>query len=109
VEFFSILNLHNFGLCDTYEKKMECYIWNETVGKKTANDIISVTWKFLEDREFRKKGVKHLIFWADSCPAQNKFSSFFSPINYSKKIAGVGLSSSSFQCLYNGVFMKQLN
>ena len=49
-------------------KKATGVLWHEGVKGRTGADIASTNLKFIR----RHRDVKHFIFWADNCSAQNK-------------------------------------
>ncbi|XP_033227429.1 uncharacterized protein LOC117179583 isoform X2 [Belonocnema kinseyi] len=49
---------------DKLERKPTCYMWDETQGKKTANEIASCVYDYLRNLPVE---VKHVIFYSNSC------------------------------------------
>lgn len=62
------LHVFNMGIFNCTRNQMTCCVWDEYIGFKTADDIISVLWKYLEGKH---DPTKHLIMWSDNCVAQN--------------------------------------
>ena len=48
---------------------MQCFVWNEYWGEKTADEIISVTWHLFKLQVFKK--FPTVKIWSDNCVAQN--------------------------------------
>lgn len=61
----------NLTVHDGATNKADCYIWNETIAKRGANDIGSCIYKHLMNLP---ENVKHVILYSDSCPGQNRNS-----------------------------------
>lgn len=61
----------NFTMHDGATNKADCFIWNETIAKRGANDIASCIYKCLLHLP---ENVKHVILYSDSCPGQNRNS-----------------------------------
>lgn len=61
----------NLTVHDGATKKALCYIWNETIAKRGANDIGSCIFKCLLDLP---NSVRHIVLYSDSCPGQNRNS-----------------------------------
>jgi hypothetical protein len=49
---------------------MQCYLWNEYIAKKTAEDIISIMWKMLQENQI-KNNYDQIKIWSDNCVSQN--------------------------------------
>ncbi len=67
---------------------MRCFVWNEYWGKKTADEIISVTWQLLKLHVFEKHTIVKI--WSDNCVAQNtcwKILFFYAYLVKSKKVS----------------------
>jgi hypothetical protein len=48
---------------------MNCFVWNEYIGKKTADEILSVTWQLFKEKVIGK--FKKAKIWSDNCVSQN--------------------------------------
>ncbi|CAB3235002.1 unnamed protein product [Arctia plantaginis] len=47
-----------------------CYMWDESVAKRGANEVASCVYDFI--KKFVSKGVKEFRFWSDDCAGQNR-------------------------------------
>ena len=67
------LIVHNFTIYDIKRQEGECFLWNETEGKVTANEFASIIVKFLR-RKIEANGdtKKDYIIYSDGCAAQNR-------------------------------------
>lgn len=61
----------NFTMHDGATNRANCYIWNETIAKRGANEISSCIFKCIMELPIH---VKHVILYSDSCPGQNRNS-----------------------------------
>lgn len=64
------LSFLNFTVFDMGEKRAVCYMWDETVAKRGANEVSSCLLDYIEENV--KKGVGEFRFWSDNCAGQNK-------------------------------------
>ena len=61
-----------------YKKKPKsdnciCYVWDETRGKRGANEIGSCLLKYLEERSAKNtSGELEFVFYSDNCIGQQK-------------------------------------
>lgn len=62
---------YNLTMHDGATNSANCYIWNETIAKRGANDIGSCIYKCLLELP---ETVKHVVLYSDSCPGQNRNS-----------------------------------
>ncbi|XP_027850398.2 uncharacterized protein LOC114129769 [Aphis gossypii] len=62
------LTVHNVLTSHAY-----CYIWNETIAKRGANDIGSCVFHYLSNLP---PNISHVIMYSDCCPGQNKNTIF---------------------------------
>jgi len=60
--------MHNIFTSHAY-----CYIWNETIAKRGANDIGSCVFHYLTNLP---PNTSHVVMYSDCCPGQNKNSIF---------------------------------
>jgi hypothetical protein len=82
-----------FGIQDEISDKMYSYLYDETIGGKTVNEIASMIFKLIEERNDVNSDT-YLTFYADNCGAQNKnrFMVFFLVLLVLlKKVASVRL------------------
>lgn len=69
----SRINCFNFTVSDLYAKNVECYFWDETEGKRGANEIGSCILNYME-QTIQANPSKELdfIFYSDNCCGQEK-------------------------------------
>lgn len=48
-----------------------CYVWDETIAKRGANEIASCFLHFFETKCTNSE-IKYFKLWSDNCPGQNK-------------------------------------
>lgn len=64
--FYKIkLSCFNSTIFDMGKKKAVCFMWDETVGKRGANEVASCLLKFIETKV--EQGAKDIRFWSDNC------------------------------------------
>lgn len=73
------LRCYNLSFFQSVKKKGYCYVWDETIGKKGANEISSCAQKFIETKV--NEGYTEFYFFSDNCVPQNKNSMLFSMYN----------------------------
>lgn len=59
----------NFTIRNCSSKKTYCFVWNETIGGRGANEIASCIWKYFEMNIDLKS---HVVIYSDTCSGQNK-------------------------------------
>ncbi|KAG6457883.1 uncharacterized protein LOC119190807 [Manduca sexta] len=64
------LSCYNFTIYDMAVKQGYCYMWDESVAKRGANEVASCVYDFI--KKFVSKGVKEFRFWSDNCAGQNR-------------------------------------
>lgn len=64
------LSCLNFTVYDMGKKNVVCYMWDETVAKRGANEVSSCLIYFIKINA--DKGVTEFIFWPDNCTGQNR-------------------------------------
>ncbi|XP_039755887.1 uncharacterized protein LOC120630653 [Pararge aegeria] len=64
------LSVYNFTIFDAGLKEATCYMWDETVAKRGANEVSSCLFSFINNKV--KAGVKDFRFWSDNCAGQNR-------------------------------------
>ncbi|KAE8740556.1 hypothetical protein FOCC_FOCC013920 [Frankliniella occidentalis] len=64
------LNVNNFTIKEVRTAQGYCYVWDESIAKRGANEVASFLHSYLEERS--KEGVKTFHFWSDNCGPQNK-------------------------------------
>lgn len=64
------LSCYNFTIYDMAGKQGHCYMWDENVAKRGANEVASCVYDFVKQGAF--KGVKEFRFWSDNCAGQNR-------------------------------------
>ncbi|XP_073953172.1 uncharacterized protein [Choristoneura fumiferana] len=75
------LNIYNLTVFDMANKLGFCYMWDETIGKKGANEIGSALFRFMRSN-ILAEGVKHFRFWSDNCSGQNRNRIIFALYQY---------------------------
>ncbi|XP_060810179.1 uncharacterized protein LOC106142604 isoform X1 [Amyelois transitella] len=69
----SRINCFNFTVSDLYAKNVECYFWDETEGKRGANEIESCILNYIEQMIQVHPGKElDFIFYSDNCCGQQK-------------------------------------
>lgn len=59
----------NFTIRNCSTKKTYCFVWNETIGGRGANEIASCIWKYFKMNIDLKS---HVVIYSDTCSGQNK-------------------------------------
>lgn len=77
------LSCFNFTIFDMGKKKAVCFMWDETVAKRGANEVASCLLKFIETKV--EQGAKDIRFWSDNCAGQNRNRFVFSLYVYAAK------------------------
>lgn len=62
-------NIYNFGVVNTREEEMKCYLWGQDMGKQGQNETASVLLEHLNTTRLKAEWI---IIWADSSSRQNK-------------------------------------
>lgn len=75
--YLSKLNVFNFTVYECKKKPKSdnciCYVWDETRGKRGANEIGSCLLKYLEERSSKNtSGELEFVFYSDNCIGQQK-------------------------------------
>lgn len=69
----SRINCYNFTVSDLYAKNVECFFWDETEGKRGANEIGSCILNYIELSIQANPGKElDFIFYSDNCCGQQK-------------------------------------
>lgn len=63
------LSSFNFTVFDMGKKKAICYLWDESVEKRGANEVSSCLLNFIQTNV--EQGTKEFRFWSDNCAGQN--------------------------------------
>lgn len=74
------LNTYNFSLYNYETADGFCYVWNESISGRGANEMASCVYDFIE--KFSKKGKKRFIFYSDNASSQNKNKYYISMLWY---------------------------
>lgn len=64
------VSLYNFTIYDLVTREGFCFVWDETIGKRGANEISSCLWSHINDKT--KNGQKKFHFYSDNCGGQNR-------------------------------------
>lgn len=73
------LAVYNFTIYEVAKQKGHCFLWDETTGKRGANEIATCLSIFIENLPPK---VKHLTLYSDNCPGQNRNSIVASMLFY---------------------------
>lgn len=92
------LSAFNFTVFNMGQKKAVCYMWDETVAKRGANEVGSCLLDFIKDN--CTEGTKEFRFWSDNCAGQNRNRFVFCIFICSKKIQGFYYTSFSREGTY---------
>uniref|UniRef100_A0A6P7G4Q1 Uncharacterized protein LOC114337629 n=1 Tax=Diabrotica virgifera virgifera TaxID=50390 RepID=A0A6P7G4Q1_DIAVI len=84
------LSCLNFTVFDMGKKKATCYMWDESVAKRGANEVSSCLLDFIENNV--KKGAKEFRFWSDNCAGQNRNRIVFSLYVYAAKKFSISIT-----------------
>ncbi|XP_026733787.1 uncharacterized protein LOC113498078 [Trichoplusia ni] len=77
------LSCLNFTIFDMGNKHGTCYMWDETIAKRGANDVSSCLIDFIDCNV--QKGVREFLFWSDNCAGQNRNRIVYSSYIYASK------------------------
>lgn len=71
--FITLANLTVSTISDLYAKNVECYFWNETEGKRGADEIGSCVLNYIKllVEKINKPDID-IIFYSDNCCGQQK-------------------------------------
>ncbi|KAK3921498.1 Dynein assembly factor 4, axonemal [Frankliniella fusca] len=69
----------DFTIFDHRTKEGRCYVWDQTIASKGANEAASCLLLFIEEKA--KEGIKKIVFYSDNCWSQNKNSKVLSMLN----------------------------
>ena len=72
------LPCYNLTIYESGTKEGICYLWTEVDARRGSNEIASVLFQYLEEKE--RAGVKHIHFFCDSCYGQNKNRAVFAMV-----------------------------
>lgn len=64
------LSYYNFTIYNMADKNGYCYVWDESVAKRGANEVASCVYDFIKKNV--SKGAKEFRFWSDNCGGQNR-------------------------------------
>ena len=66
------LAVYNFTLYEVATRKGLCNIWNETDGKRGANEIATIVSEYIRNVDSNEPVIQELSLFCDNCPGQNK-------------------------------------
>lgn len=66
----SKLACYNFTIFDMTTRKGHCYVWDQTIAGRGADEMTSYIFHFVG--KLAGEGVLIIIFWSDGCGAQNR-------------------------------------
>lgn len=85
------LSCYNFTIYDMAEKQGYCYMWDEGVAKRGANEVASCVYDFIR-KYYLQKGIKEFRFWSDNCAGQNRNRIVFYMYAHAAKEFGVTIT-----------------
>lgn len=65
------LAVYNFCIYENGTRNVNCYYWDESNGKRGANEIATILNKYIHTVDERGT-VKNLLLYCDCCPGQNR-------------------------------------
>ncbi|KAL4718628.1 hypothetical protein ACJJTC_005182 [Scirpophaga incertulas] len=77
------LSSFNFTVFDMGKRRALCYMWDESVAKRGANEVSSCLLDFIQSNV--EQGTKEFRFWSDNCAGQNRNRFVFSSYIYASK------------------------
>ncbi|KAL4716554.1 hypothetical protein ACJJTC_010218 [Scirpophaga incertulas] len=83
------LSCLDFTVFDMARKKAFCYMWDETIAKRGANEVGSCLLDFIEQNT--QNGVEEFRFWSDNCAGQNRNRFVFFIYTYCAKKFNVSI------------------
>lgn len=86
--YFSAMTQMVSGFADNATEEINCYVWQEGVAGRGANEIVSCFYLDLERRGYLEEGSKigHLVLAADNCSGQNKNKTLIRFCNYLREV-----------------------
>uniref|UniRef100_A0A6P7FAA9 Uncharacterized protein LOC114326298 n=1 Tax=Diabrotica virgifera virgifera TaxID=50390 RepID=A0A6P7FAA9_DIAVI len=75
------LAVYNFTFYESTTRKGHCYYWNESLGKRGANEIATCLVSYMKKIDDRGTITK-LLLYCDSCPGQNKNRTVLASLHY---------------------------
>lgn len=69
--YTSKLNVCNLTVFNINTKAVDCYVWDEANSNRGAIEIVSSTYKYLENISLTKPNAE-IVFWTDNCGGQQK-------------------------------------
>lgn len=84
------LSCYNFTIYDMVTKEGYCYVWDESVAKRGANEVARCLFNFYKD--FSGKGVTDFRFWSDNCGGQNKNRIIYALYTHAAREFGVTIT-----------------
>ncbi|KAH9629615.1 hypothetical protein HF086_002551 [Spodoptera exigua] len=88
------LSAYNFTVFNMGQKKAVCYMWDETIAKRGANEVECCLLDFIIDN--CTEGTKEFRFWSDNCAGQNRNRFVFSVYLYAAKKYKVSITHFRF-------------
>lgn len=72
--------VYNLSVYESRTKRGLCYIWDETNGKRGANEIGTALEMYLRNVEIRYPAVQEVVLYCDNCAGQNKNKTILSTL-----------------------------
>lgn len=69
------ISLYNFTIYDLATQEGSCFVWDETIAKRGANEIASCVWYYINKQIIIEKKSFH--FYSDNCGGQNRNNILF--------------------------------
>ncbi|CAG9793806.1 unnamed protein product [Diatraea saccharalis] len=84
------LSAFNFTIFNMGQKKAVCYIWDETIAKRGANEVGSCLLDYIENCS--TQGAEEFRFWSDNCAGQNRNRFVFAMFLFAAKKFNVSIT-----------------
>ncbi|CAG9773458.1 unnamed protein product [Ceutorhynchus assimilis] len=81
IGFTSRYAVYNLTFYESGTRNVECFLWEESQGKKGANEVCSIVIKYLESVDARG-GITEILLYCDNCSGQNKNYQMMSALNW---------------------------
>jgi len=89
------LSLYNFTVFELFSNRGYCFLWNETIAHRGANEVASCLMKFVE--KMASQGKKRFSLYSDSPSGQNRNRMVFALWLYLAVKHGVSLTHRFFE------------
>lgn len=72
---------YNLTIYESRNQNAFCYLWDETIGNRGCNEIVSCIYNYLI-RVDHRQSITSIALFCDSCAGQNKNKAMFAMIQY---------------------------